>query len=106
LGLPRIWLYIPIDTEKRQAIGTTSKLLVMVGDWMIPMRVINNLRWGPRLDGLYGVQGVFTHSNVGTARSFLTNKELKITQGVWALITQRRHEFEVICRRKQQSLGN
>ncbi|MCM4173438.1 dehydrogenase [Arenibacter sp. TNZ] len=93
LGAAPYLLYIPIDTEKDKPSGPPQKLL---DGWGLDdtHEVINNLRWGP--DGwLYGVQGVFTHSNVG--KPGVSDKQrTKINAGVWRYHPTR-HEFEVFA---------
>ncbi|MEQ8418645.1 MAG: plastocyanin/azurin family copper-binding protein [Arenibacter algicola] len=93
LGAAPYLLYIPIDAEKDKPSGPPQKLL---DGWGLDdtHEVLNNLRWGP--DGwLYGVQGVFTHSNVGKPGASDKNRT-KINAGVWRYHPTR-HEFEVFA---------
>ena len=93
LGAAPYLLYIPIDAEKDKPAGPPQKLL---DGWGLDdtHEVLNNLRWGP--DGwLYGVQGVFTHSNVGKPGASDKNRT-KINAGVWRYHPTR-HEFEVFA---------
>ncbi|RAJ15804.1 PVC-type heme-binding CxxCH protein [Arenibacter echinorum] len=93
LGAAPYLLYIPIDAEKDKPSGPPQKLL---DGWGLDdtHEVLNNLRWGP--DGwLYGVQGVFTHSNVGKPGAS-DNQRTKINAGVWRYHPTR-HEFEVFA---------
>ena len=93
LGAAPYLLYIPIDAEKDKPSGPPQKLL---DGWGLDdtHEVINNLRWGP--DGwLYGVQGVFTHSNVGKPGASDKDRT-KINAGVWRYHPTR-HEFEVFA---------
>ena len=93
LGAAPYLLYIPIDADKDKPSGPPQKLL---DGWGLDdtHEVLNNLRWGP--DGwLYGVQGVFTHSNVGKPGA--TDKQrTKINAGVWRYHPTR-HKFEVFA---------
>ena len=100
VGMGGVWvgaapylLYIPIDAEKDKPAGPPQKLL---DGWGLDdtHEVLNNLRWGP--DGwLYGVQGVFTHSNVGKPGASDKNRT-KINAGVWRYHPTR-HEFEIFA---------
>ena len=93
LGAAPYLLYIPIDAEKDKPSGPPQKLL---DGWGLDdtHEVINNLRWGP--DGwLYGVQGVFTHSNVGKPGASDKDRT-KINAGVWRYHPTK-HEFEVFA---------
>ncbi|MCM4151135.1 dehydrogenase [Arenibacter sp. N53] len=93
LGAAPYLLFIPIDAEKDKPAGPPQKLL---DGWGLDdtHEVLNNLRWGP--DGwLYGVQGVFTHSNVGKPGAS-DNQRTKINAGVWRYHPTR-HEFEVFA---------
>jgi putative membrane-bound dehydrogenase-like protein len=93
LGAAPYLLYIPIDPENDKPAGPPQKLL---DGWGLDdtHEVLNNLRWGP--DGwLYGVQGVFTHSNVGKPGASDKDRT-KINAGVWRYHPTR-HEFEVFA---------
>ena len=91
LGAAPYLLFIPIDEENDKPAGPPQKLL---DGWGVDdtHEVLNNLRWGP--DGwLYGVHGVYTHSNVGKPGA--TDKErTKLNAAVWRYHPTR-HEFEV-----------
>lgn len=91
LGAAPYLLFIPIDEENDKPAGPPQKLL---DGWGVDdtHEVLNNLRWGP--DGwLYGVHGVFTHSNVGKPGA--TDKErTKLNAAVWRYHPTR-HEFEI-----------
>ncbi len=100
VGLGGVWLgaapyllYIPIDAENDIPAGPPQKLL---DGWGVDdtHEVLNNLRWGP--DGwLYGVHGIFTHSNVGKPGAG-DKQRTKINAGVWRYHPTR-HEFEVFA---------
>ncbi|MGB5274345.1 MAG: PVC-type heme-binding CxxCH protein [Flavobacteriaceae bacterium] len=87
VGMGGVWLcaapyllYIPIDAEKDKPAGPPQKLL---DGWGLDdtHEVLNNLRWGP--DGwLYGLQGVFTHSNIGKPGA-TDGQRTGMNAGVW-----------------------
>ncbi|MCM4164554.1 MULTISPECIES: PVC-type heme-binding CxxCH protein [unclassified Arenibacter] len=93
LGAAPYLLYIPIDAEKDRPAGPPQ---IVLDGWGLDdtHEVLNNLRWGP--DGwLYGVQGVFTHSNVGKPGAS-DKQRTKINAGVWRYHPTQ-HEFEVFA---------
>lgn len=91
LGAAPYLLFIPIDEANDRPAGPPQKLL---DGWGVDdtHEVLNNLRWGP--DGwLYGVHGVFTHSNVGKPGA--TDEErIKLNGAVWRYHPTN-HEFEI-----------
>ncbi len=91
LGAAPYLLFIPLDAEKDKPAGPPQ---ILLDGWGLDdtHEVLNSLRWGP--DGwLYGVHGVFTHSNVGKPGS--TDKDrTKLNAAVWRYHPTR-HEFEV-----------
>lgn len=93
LGAAPYLLFIPIDAKNDKPAGLPQKLLDGWGT-QDTHEVLNNLRWGP--DGwLYGVHGVFTHSNVGKPGA--TDAErTKINAGVWRYHPTT-HQFEVFA---------
>ncbi len=93
LGAAPYFLFIPTDFENDKPIGQPQKLL---DGWGVQdtHEVLNNLRWGP--DGwLYGVHGVFTHSNVGKVGA-TDSERTKINAGVWRYHPTK-HIFEVFA---------
>ncbi len=93
LGAAPYLLFIPTDFENDLPLGPPQKLLDGWGT-QDTHEVLNNLRWGP--DGwLYGVHGVFTHSNVGKPGS-LDSERTKINAGVWRYHPTD-HKFEVFA---------
>ncbi len=91
LGAAPYLLYIPINTTTDRPAGLPQKLL---DGWGLDdtHEVLNNLRWGP--DGwLYGVHGVFTHSNVGKPGT-PDGQRTKLNAGVWRYHPIR-HTFEM-----------
>ena len=91
LGAAPYLLFIPIDEATDKPAGPPQKLL---DGWGVQdtHEVLNNLRWGP--DGwLYGVHGVFTHSNVGKPGS-PDEERTKLNAAVWRYHPTR-HEFEI-----------
>jgi putative membrane-bound dehydrogenase-like protein len=82
-------LFIPMENDKPT--GPPQRLLDGWGT-QDTHEVLNNLRWGP--DGwLYGVHGLFTHSNVGKPGATDAERQ-KMNGGVWRYHPTR-HEFEV-----------
>lgn len=100
LGMGGVWLcaapyfmFVPTDFEQDKPLG---KPQILLDGWGThdTHEVLNNIRWGP--DGwLYGVHGVFTHSNVGKPGASDTERT-KINAGVWRYHPSR-HEFEVFA---------
>ncbi|WP_073062871.1 PVC-type heme-binding CxxCH protein [Fodinibius roseus] len=87
-------LYIPIDESGDSPAGEPEVLLNGWG-YQDTHETLNSFRWGP--DGwLYGVQGVFTQSNVGKPGT-PDDQRQKINAGVWRYHPTR-HEFEVYAR--------
>jgi putative membrane-bound dehydrogenase-like protein len=100
LGMGGVWLgaapyllFVPADFENDKPTGPPQKLLDGWGT-QDTHEVLNNLRWGP--DGwLYGVHGVFTHSNVGKIGAPDSERK-KINGGVWRYHPTK-HEFEIFA---------
>jgi putative membrane-bound dehydrogenase-like protein len=100
LGMGGVWLgaapyllFVPADFENDKPTGPPVKLLDGWGT-QDTHEVLNNLRWGP--DGwLYGVHGVFTHSNVGKIGAPDSERK-KINGGVWRYHPTK-HEFEIFA---------
>jgi len=93
LGAAPYLLFIPIDAQNDKPAGLPQKLLDGWGT-QDTHEVLNNLRWGP--DGwLYGVHGVFTHSNVGKPGASDAERT-KINAGVWRYHPTS-HQFEVFA---------
>lgn len=100
LGMGGVWLgaapyllFVPTDFENDKPTGPPVKLLDGWGT-QDTHEVLNNLRWGP--DGwLYGVHGVFTHSNVGKIGASDSERK-KINGGVWRYHPTK-HEFEIFA---------
>jgi putative membrane-bound dehydrogenase-like protein len=100
LGMGGVWLaaapyllFVPADFETDKPTGPPQKLL---DGWGLEdtHEILNNLRWGP--DGwLYGVHGVFTHSNVGKPGT-PDHERTKINAGVWRFHPTK-HQFEVFA---------
>jgi putative membrane-bound dehydrogenase-like protein len=89
LGAAPYLLFIPMENDKPT--GPPQRLLDGWGT-QDTHEVLNNLRWGP--DGwLYGVHGLFTHSNVGKPGATDAERQ-KMNGGVWRYHPTR-HEFEV-----------
>jgi putative membrane-bound dehydrogenase-like protein len=98
VGMGGVWLgaapnllFIPIDAANDRPAGPPQKLL---DGWGVDdtHEVLNNLRWGP--DGwLYGVHGVFTHSNVGKPGATDVERT-KLNGAVWRYHPTK-HEFEI-----------
>lgn len=98
VGMGGVWvgaapylLFIPIDEATDKPAGPPQKLL---DGWGLDdtHEVLNNLRWGP--DGwLYGVHGIFTHSNVGKPGA-PDEERIKLNAAVWRYHPAR-HQFEV-----------
>ena len=91
LGAAPYLLYIPIDAENDKPAGPPQ---ILLDGWGLDdtHEVLNNLRWGP--DGwLYGVHGVFTHSNVGKPGASDAQRT-KLNAAVWRYHPTR-HEFEI-----------
>lgn len=91
LGAAPYLLFIPIDEATDKPSGPPE---ILLDGWGLQdtHEVLNNLRWGP--DGwLYGVHGVFTHSNVGKPGA--SDKErIKVNAAVWRYHPTK-HKFEV-----------
>ncbi len=98
VGMGGVWvgaapylLFIPVDDANDKPSGPPQ---ILLDGWGLEdtHEVLNNLRWGP--DGwLYGVHGVFTHSNVGKPGA--SDKErTKLNAAVWRYHPTR-HEFEI-----------
>lgn len=93
LGAAPYLLFIPADLQNDKPLGPPQKLLDGWGT-QDTHEVLNNLRWGP--DGwLYGVHGVFTHSNVGKPGASDAERT-KINAGVWRYHPTE-HKFEVFA---------
>jgi putative membrane-bound dehydrogenase-like protein len=93
LGAAPYLLFIPVDLKTDKPAGPAQKLL---DGWGVQdtHEVLNNLRWGP--DGwLYGVHGVFTHSNVGKPGA-PDSERTRINAGVWRYHPTA-HKFEVFA---------
>lgn len=100
VGMGGVWLnaapyllYIPIDAANDKPAGPPKKLL---DGWGLDdtHEVSNNLRWGP--DGwLYGLQGVFTHSNIGKPGA-IDQQRTRMNAGVWRYHPTK-HLFEVFA---------
>ncbi len=98
IGMGGVWvgaapylLFIPIDEANDKPAGPPK---ILLDGWGLDdtHEVLNNLRWGP--DGwLYGVHGIFTHSNVGKPGA-TEDQRTKLNAGVWRYHPTR-HEFEV-----------
>ena len=98
VGMGGVWvgaapylLFIPLDVENDKPAGPPE---ILLDGWGLDdtHEVLNNLRWGP--DGwLYGVHGVFTHSNVGKPGAS-DEARTKLNAAVWRYHPTR-HEFEV-----------
>ncbi|NNE75974.1 MAG: dehydrogenase, partial [Pricia sp.] len=98
VGMGGVWvgaapylLFIPLDEENDKPGGPPQ---ILLDGWGLDdtHEVLNNLRWGP--DGwLYGVHGVFTHSNVGKPGA-PDDERTKLNAAVWRYHPIR-HEFEV-----------
>ncbi|MFH6601999.1 PVC-type heme-binding CxxCH protein [Maribacter algicola] len=98
VGMGGVWvgaapylLFIPVDDANDKPSGPPQ---ILLDGWGLEdtHEVLNNLRWGP--DGwLYGVHGVFTHSNVGKPGA--SDKErTKLNAAVWRYHPTK-HEFEI-----------
>lgn len=93
LGAAPYFLFIPTDFENDKPTGPPQ---ILLDGWGLQdtHEVLNNLRWGP--DGwLYGVHGVFTHSNVGKPGT-PDSERTKINAGVWRYHPTK-HIFEVFA---------
>ena len=98
IGMGGVWvgaapylLFIPIDAENDMPSGPPE---ILLDGWGMEdtHEVLNNLRWGP--DGwLYGVHGVFTHSNVGKPGA-TDDERTKLNAAVWRYHPTR-HEIEI-----------
>jgi putative membrane-bound dehydrogenase-like protein len=93
LGAAPYLLFIPVDAKTDTPAGPPQKLLDGWGT-QDTHEVLNSLRWGP--DGwLYGVHGVFTHSNVGKPGA-PDSERTKINAGIWRYHPTN-HQFEVFA---------
>ncbi len=91
VGAAPYLLYIPVDSNGDQPAGEPQKLLDGWG-YQDTHETLNSFQWGP--DGwLYGVHGVFTHSNVGKPGATDEERQ-RINAGIWRFHPTR-HEFEV-----------
>lgn len=98
VGMGGVWvgaapylLFIPIDKGNDKPAGPPQ---ILLDGWGLDdtHEILNNLRWGP--DGwLYGVQGIFTQSNVGKPGAS-DDQRTKLNACVWRYHPTR-HEFEV-----------
>ena len=98
VGMGGVWvgaapylLFIPLDEANDRPAGSPE---ILLDGWGLDdtHEILNNLRWGP--DGwLYGVHGIFTHSNVGKPGA-TDDQRTKLNAGVWRYHPTR-HEFEV-----------
>jgi putative membrane-bound dehydrogenase-like protein len=80
LGAAPYLLYIPIDAATDSPAGPPHVVLDGWG-YQDTHETLNSMRWGP--DGwLYGLQGVFTHSNVGRPGTPDSGR-VKLNAGVW-----------------------
>ena len=93
VGAAPYLMFIPIDAETDQPAGEPEILLDGWG-YQDTHETLNSFRWGP--DGwLYGVQGIFTHSNVGRPGTSEDERQ-RINAGIWRFHPVR-HEFEVVA---------
>jgi putative membrane-bound dehydrogenase-like protein len=93
VGAAPYLMFIPIDAETDQPAAEPE---IMLDGWgyQDTHETLNSFRWGP--DGwLYGVQGVFTHSNVGRPGAPEDERQ-RINAGIWRYHPVR-HEFEVVA---------
>lgn len=91
VGAAPYFMYIPIDETGSQPAGDPEILLDGWG-YQDTHETLNSFQWGP--DGwLYGVHGVFTHSNVGKPGAGKEDRQ-RINAGIWRYHPQR-HDFEV-----------
>lgn len=98
VGMGGVWvgaapylLFIPTDGSNDRPAGPPE---ILLDGWGLDdtHEILNNLRWGP--DGwLYGVHGIFTHSNVGKPGAS-DDQRTKLNAAVWRYHPTR-HEFEV-----------
>ena len=80
VGAAPYLLFIPIDKATDRPAGPPQVLLDGWG-YKDTHETLNSFRWGP--DGwLYGLQGVFTHSNVGKPGA-PDSERVKLNAGVW-----------------------
>lgn len=87
-------LYIPIDESGNKPAGEPEILLNGWGH-QDTHETLNSFRWGP--DGwLYGAQGIFTQSSVGSPGTPEEDRK-KMNAGIWRYHPTR-HEFEVYAR--------
>lgn len=94
VGAAPYLLFIPIDEAVDEPAGPPQVLLDGWG-YQDTHETLNSFRWGP--DGwLYGVQGVFTQSNVGPPGA-PDEKRRQMNAGVWRFHPTR-HEFEVYAK--------
>ncbi len=93
VGAAPYFMFIPIDASGDKPAGKPEILLDGWG-YEDTHETLNTFRWGP--DGwLYGVHGVFTHSNVGKPGVSDADRT-KLNAGVWRYHPVR-HEFEVFA---------
>jgi putative membrane-bound dehydrogenase-like protein len=91
VGAAPYLMFIPVDDTGSQPAGDPEILLDGWG-YQDTHETLNSFQWGP--DGwLYGVHGVFTHSNVGKPGTIEEERQ-KINAGIWRYHPQR-HDFEV-----------
>lgn len=91
VGAAPYLLFIPVGEDGDQPAGDPQVLLDGWG-YDDTHETLNSFRWGP--DGwLYGVQGIFTHSEVGKPGTPAGERQ-KMNAGVWRYHPVR-HEFEV-----------
>ncbi|MCC5908321.1 MAG: HEAT repeat domain-containing protein [Balneolaceae bacterium] len=93
VGAAPYLMFIPIDADTDQPAGDPEILLNGWG-YQDTHETLNSFRWGP--DGwLYGVQGIFTHSNVGKP-GVQDNERQRINAGIWRYHPTQ-HEFDVVA---------
>jgi len=108
IGMGGVWvaaapylLFIPVNEGEDKPAGPPQ---VLLDGWGLDdtHEVLNNLSWGP--DGwLYGVHGVFTHSNVGKPGA-TAEERTKLNAAVWRYHPSR-HEFEIFSRGSSNPWG-
>ncbi|MBX3238292.1 MAG: hypothetical protein KIT80_05865 [Chitinophagaceae bacterium] len=93
VGAAPYFMFIPIDETGDKPAGKPEILLDGWG-YEDTHETLNTFRWGP--DGwLYGVHGVFTHSNVGKPGASDADRT-RINAGVWRYHPAK-HQFEVFA---------
>ncbi|TVQ06907.1 MAG: dehydrogenase, partial [Balneolaceae bacterium] len=93
VGAAPYLMFIPMDSETDRPAGEPEILLDGWG-YQDTHETLNSFRWGP--DGwLYGVHGIFTHSNVGKPGA-PDHQRQRINAGVWRYHPLR-HQFEIVA---------